>query len=300
MNARRAIFEIYLDYVHYYGGSIRLRSLLGLGHELGLTTTAMRAALCRLCSQGWLQASSWEKQSFYALTEMGRERVEEAAPRIFAPHAEKWDGQWTMLTYSLPEKLRPHRDRLRRELIWLGFGPLLPSVWISPRPVAELTLRHLGQRQLGGFVHLFRARHVNSLAYGELVEKCWNLKTVQRQYVKFARHWEPAWHSFQDRFNAGHPPDESVCFASKMRLLHEYGKFLHIDPGLPSELLPAGWPGTTSWRVFRECHFLLAERALNFFERHFQGPPETQPQQKEGRQKALHNVYELAQLTYGG
>src|SRR5271157_1825984 len=72
MNARRAIFEIYLDYVQYYGGSIRLRSLLALGEELGLTTTAMRAALCRLCSQGWLQVTPWEKQSFYALTEMGR------------------------------------------------------------------------------------------------------------------------------------------------------------------------------------------------------------------------------------
>jgi hypothetical protein len=46
--------------------------------------------------------------------------------------------------------------------------------------------------------------------------------------------------------------------------------------------------------VFREWHLLLAERALNFFEGHFQGPPETHAQQKEGRQKALHNVYELA------
>jgi phenylacetic acid degradation operon negative regulatory protein len=294
MNARRAIFEIYLDYVQYYGGSIRLRSLLALGNELELSTTAMRAALCRLCRQGWLQATPWEKQSYYALTEMGRERVEEAAPRIFTPQVEKWDGQWTILTYSLPERLRPCRDRLRRELTWLGFGPLLPSIWISPHPAVELTLRHLAQRQLDGFVHLFRARHVNSLAHGDLVERCWNLKTVQRQYAKFTRHWEPAWHDFQARFKAGDPPAESVCFACKMRLLHEYGKFLHIDPGLPAELLPASWPGTTAWRVFRECYLLLAERALNFFEAHFQGLPQTEAQQTEGRQKALHNVYELA------
>jgi phenylacetic acid degradation operon negative regulatory protein len=294
MNARRSIFEIYLDYVQYYGGSISVRSLLALGEELGLTTTAMRAALCRLGRQGWLRATTWEKQSFYALTDMGRERVEEAAPRIFTPHVGKWDGEWTILTYSLPEKLRPFRDRLRRELTWLGFGPLLPSVWISPRPIVELTLRHLAQRQLDSFVHLFRARHVSSLAYSELVQGCWNLKTVQRQYAKFTRHWEPAWREFQARFNAGDPPAESVCFASKMRLLHEYGKFLHIDPGLPSELLPASWPGTTAWQVFRECHLLLAERALNFFERHFHGPPQTELQQKQGREKALHNVYELA------
>src|SRR5215470_7958570 len=116
MNARRVIFEIYLDYVQHYGGSIRLRSLLSLGRELGLTTTAMRAALCRLCQQGWLESKLVEKQSFYSLTTMGRERVEEAAPRIFTPHTEQWDGHWTMLTYSVPERLRAYRDRLRREL----------------------------------------------------------------------------------------------------------------------------------------------------------------------------------------
>lgn len=296
MNARRAIFEIYLDYVQYYGGCIALRSLLALGQELKLTTTALRAALCRLCSQGWLEASTCEKRSFYGLTQMGRERVEEAAPRIFAPHVEKWDGQWTILTYSLPEKLRPHRDRLRRELTWLGFGAMLPAVWISPQPIVEVTLRHLAQRQLDGFVHVFRARHVNSLMPGDLVEKCWNLKTVRRRYEKFTRQWEPEWHRFQKRFSAGDPPQESVCFASKMHLLHEYGKFLHIDPGMPSELLPEGWPGNTAWQVFRECHHLLAERALNFFEKHFQGPPPQteREQKKEGRQKALQNMYQMA------
>lgn len=296
MNARRAIFEIYLDYVQYYGGSIALRSLLALGQELKLTTTSLRAALCRLCSQGWLESATYDKRSFYALTEMGRERVEEAAPRMFTPQVEKWDGQWTILTYSLPEKLRPHRDRLRRELTWLGYGALLPAVWISPRAIVELTLRHLGQRELGSFVHVFRARHVNSLMPGELAEKCWNLKTVQRRYTKFTRQWEPEWQNLQKRFRTGEPPEESVCFSSKMHLLHDYGKFLHIDPGLPSELLPAEWPGNTAWRVFRECHHLLAERALNFFEAHFQGPPPQteREQKKEGRQKALHNMYQMA------
>jgi len=300
MKARRAIFEIYLDYVQYYGGSIRLRSLLALGQELGLTTTAQRAALCRLCQQGWLQPANWEKQSYYVLTQMGRERVEEAAPRIFAPQLEPWDGQWTILTYSLPEKLRPHRDRLRRELNWLGFGSLLPSVWVSPRTPVELTLRHLTQRRLDTFVHVFRARHVRSTTPAELVQKCWNLKTVEKQYLKFTRYWQPAWQNLQARFRAGEPPGENVCFASKMHLLHEYGRFLHIDPGLPAELLPAGWPGTKAWHVFRDCHLLLAEKALNFFEAHFQGPPQTREEQKQGRQRALSNVYGLAQLTDGG
>ncbi len=294
MKARRAIFQIYLDYVQHYGGSIRVRSLLRLCGELGCSAVAVRAALCRLSQQGWLERTTRQKQSFYSLTEIGRERVEETAPRIFAPHVEKWDGQWTILTYSLPEKLRQHRERLRRELIWLGFGSLTPATWIIPKPVVELTLRHLAARRLDKYVNLFRARHVNALANPELIQKCWDLDAVQVRYRDFIKTWEPVWRSDQVSFNAGQPPAENVCFAAKMRLLHEYGRFLYVDPGLPSELLPEGWVANDAWRVFRDCYFLLAERALSFFEKNFQGPPHTELEQREGHQKAMQSVLELA------
>lgn len=293
MKARRAIFEIYLDYAQHYGGSIRVRSLLQLCKELGFSAVAIRAALCRLSQQGWLERTSVEKQSFYALTQMGLERVQEAAPRIFTPHVEKWDGQWTILTYSLPEKLRQHRERLRRELIWLGFGSLTPATWILPKPAVELTLRHLTPRRLDRYVNLFRARHVNSLANSRLVEQCWDLEAVQDRYRDFIKTWEPMWRLYQANFNTGKPPSESVCFTSKMRLLHEYGRFLYIDPGLPSELLPKGWLADEAWRVFRDCYFLLAERALSFFEKNFQGPPGTEREQREGHQRVMQTVLEL-------
>lgn len=293
MKARRAIFEIYLDYVQHYGGSIRVRSLLRLCQELGFTAVAVRAALCRLSQQGWLERVTVAKQSFYSLTQMGRERVQEAAPRIFSPHVDTWDGQWTILTYSLPEKLRERRERLRRELIWLGYGPLTPATWIIPKPVVELTLRHLTERRLDRHVNLFRARHINSLANSKLVEQCWNLEVVQGRYRSFIKDWNPIWRSFQSHFNAGKPPDESVCFTSKMRLLHEYGRFLYVDPGLPSELLPKVWLANDAWRVFRDCYHLLAERALNFFEGNFQGLPGAEQAQREGRHKVMQSVLEL-------
>jgi len=293
VKARRAIFETYLDYVQHYGGSIRVSSLLRLCEELGFTAVAVRAALCRLSQQGWLERTTVNKQSYYSLTRMGRTRVDEATPRIFSPHVENWDGQWTILTYSLPERLRELRERLRRELIWLGFGALTPATWIIPKPVVEVTVRHLSERRLDKYVNLFRARHVNSLANAELTKKCWDLEAVQARYRDFIKTWEPLWRSYQVSFNAGDPPAESVCFASKMRLLHEYGRFLYIDPRFPIELLPSGWLANPAWGVFRDCYFLLAERALKFFEANFQGPPHTEREQRDGHDRAMKSVLEL-------
>lgn len=293
VKARRAIFEIYLDYVQHYGGAIRVRSLLRLCEELGFTSVAVRAALCRLSQQGWLERGIYQKHSYYSLSVAGRERVEEAAPRIFRAQPEKWDGQWIILTYSLPEKLRHLREQLRRELIWLGYGSLTPATWIIPKPIVELTLRHLALRRLDKYVSLFRARHINSLANAELVRQSWDLGGVQKRYREFIRTWEPLWRSYQSRINSGNPPAENVCFVSKMRLFHQFSRFLYVDPGLPLELLPEGWLAGEAWCVFRNTYFLLSERALNFFESKFEGPPHTQAEQREGRQKAMQSVFQL-------
>jgi len=117
--------------------------MLRLTSELNISANATRAALCRLVKQGWLQRNKIEGRAVYLLTPLGRERLEEVRPRIFSSRHSDWDGQWTILTYSVPERLGHHRDRLRRELEFLGFGSMTPSTWISPNALVDITLRHL-------------------------------------------------------------------------------------------------------------------------------------------------------------
>lgn len=292
--AHRAVFEIYFDYVQHYGGAIHVASLLHLTSQLGLPVSTVRSALCRVTAQGWLERRSMQNKSFYALTALGKERLDEARPRIFEHRHARWDGQWTLLTYSLPERLRHYRDRLRHELSWLGFGPLNAGTWISPRPVVEITLRHLSIRKLDPYVQIFRARQVSSIPHQELVARCWNLKAVQKEYERFIQKWRPTWQKCKREFEIGQPPAESACFASRMRLLHEFGEFLHIDPDLPPELLPEPWAGDEAWRVFRECYMLLAERALNYFEQTFEGPASLNGERQSGRRRVLEGLYQMS------
>jgi len=45
---------------------------------------------------------------------------------------EKWDGQWRMVIFDIPEDLRKARDALRSKLKELGFCELQKSVFVFP------------------------------------------------------------------------------------------------------------------------------------------------------------------------
>lgn len=283
MNAKRTIFELYFEYIQHFGSSITPRSILRFTSELGISPTAARAAICRLVKQGWLQRATSDKQTFYALTPVGRERLEEIRLRVFSPPHGTWDGQWTILTYSVPERLGHHRDRLRRELTFLGFGSITPGTWISPNALVDVTLRHLSLRKLDQYVHLFRARQASHQPDSALIMRCYNLDAVQRRYGLFIKNWR----GYREKISAASRPSDSVCFVAKMRLLYDFGDFLYLDPFLPSELLPQGWLGLDAWRLFRDSYLLLVEPALAFFESCFEGLPRTTREQREGRLRAL-------------
>jgi phenylacetic acid degradation operon negative regulatory protein len=60
-------------------------------------------------------------------------------------------------------------------------------------------------------------------------------------------------------------PDE-VVFAARLRLVHEWRKFLFRDPGLPAELLPAPWAGHEAAEVFNKQSARLLPPASRFVE----------------------------------
>jgi phenylacetic acid degradation operon negative regulatory protein len=130
---------------------------------------------------------------------------------------------------------------------------------------------------------LFRARQASLQPHNLLIERCYNLKDIQRHYVRFIKNWRGQ----REKLTAASRPTESACFVAKMRLVYDFADFVYLDPFLPSELLPKDWLGYEAWRIFRDCYLFLAEPALSFFERHFDGPPRTAKEQREGRIRAL-------------
>lgn len=261
------IVTLYGDYIRHVGGSIWIGSLIRLLGYFGLSQQAVRSTVSRMTRREMLRIDRRGARSYYSLTEKSARMMEEGASRIFHFQEERapWDGQWHLVTYSVPESERESRDRLRQELSWLGFGMLTSALWISPhdfREEVEQLANSLGVRTR---VELFTARHDGFADHATIVQRCWNLNAINSRYDAFIERYRPAYEQHCRLLEQGGDLEPSHYFVRRFNLIHEYRRFPYIDPELPAELLPLDWRGYEAATLFKEYHALLADKANTFF-----------------------------------
>ncbi|HEY8322453.1 MAG TPA: PaaX family transcriptional regulator C-terminal domain-containing protein [Candidatus Baltobacteraceae bacterium] len=258
------IFGLFGDFIHRAGrpdDAIWIGSLARLMATFGISEAAVRQAVSRMSRQGWLQATRRGSRAFYAVTEHGRRRIEQVSPRVYGPVVE-WDGRWRMLTYSVSETTRERRDRLRKDLSVLGWAPLSASTWISPADALEGAREAAESAGVLAEIDLFAGAYCGPRSDRELLERCWDLSAIARAYGEFVERYRPRF----ERECAGAGLDDEAAFVERLWLVHDFRKFAYIDPGLPSELLPAHWHGNVAAALFREYYARLAKKSTRFFE----------------------------------
>jgi phenylacetic acid degradation operon negative regulatory protein len=247
MRARSALFDVYGDHLRSRGDQAPVSALIRLLEPVGITEPAVRTAISRMAAQGWLEATRVDDAPGYRATPRAIERLSEAAARIYRSAPEPWDGRWRLVFLDAPRH-RGERERLRQELTYLGLGEHAPGVWLCPYDRPEVD--HVVTRAGG------RARHAVAVALDpDPVGAAWDLSALATSYA--------AWPGVADRLVGDEPTERAEgedpekgdqrderAFAARFRLVHEWRKFLFDDPGLPAQLLPAGWPGVPAAELF--------------------------------------------------
>lgn len=257
------LFTLYGDYAYPRGADLWLGSLVFLAGALGITEVAVRSAVARLAREGWIEPRRVGNRSFYGLSQAGRKLIEEGTHRIYDRRA-PWSGNWTLLTYSIPETKRAHRDRVRKRLAWLGFGPVGGGTYISPRDVASDVTALVAHHAVGDFARVFEARLAGSASNAALARQSWDLRAIAARYERFIRHYQPMLRRDARRVQAHAMPDRDA-FVMRFALTHDFRRFPFIDPDLPQSLLPANWAGTRARALFERYHDMLTEGAFRFF-----------------------------------
>lgn len=263
MQARSLLFTLYGDFVQRYGSEVWIGTLIQALGEFGHNPQAVRMAISRATQDGLLQGRKLGNRSYYSLTERGKRRLEDGVRRVYRQSEEPWDGTWRFLTLTGPEG-REIRHQLRLELNWSGFTPLTPTLWLSPRAAEEIMLDMVREHGDEEHIHIFVGRYRGPQTDRELAAHAWNLAALARHYDAFIAQVQERIEPLRSELQTATLPDNR-CFVERLWLVHEYRKFLHLDPGLPRELLPERWPGDAAREQFWDYYRLLSSGAERYF-----------------------------------
>lgn len=269
MQARSALFDVYGDHVTRRGGWAPVAGLVKALSALGIAAPATRTAVSRMAREGWLEPVELSGQRGYSATSVARRHLQEAHRRIYRTQHALWNGSWDIVMVS-HHGSRASRNRMVASLQYLGYAQLAPGVWIAPRRSSELAERLAAESaQWHAFTGAFDG------VDHELAAKLWDLETLAAAYREFACRLDA------DRSLVEAGVSHQHAFVMRSRMVNQWRKFLFLDPGLPTAVLPADWPGEDAARRFQETARHLRRPTDTFLDEclgpHSHGHPAKEP-----------------------
>ncbi len=235
--------------------------LVQLLHDLHFSAAASRIALNRVVARKLLDPMRRGKYVYYTISPRLAHVHEEGRRQTFSVSTNApWDGKWTLVWYSIPEKLRSKRGRLSRWLSFSGFGSLQDGTWIAPgdREGAVVALAH--ELGLEDHVLIFVSKLTGARTPRGLVDQVWNLSALTGAYDLLA-----------EEFSAYARPAVSTklspreAFIVRTRAIEMFRETGSQDPRLPDSVLGMHWRRAEAIRLFDELQRGLAADAERYF-----------------------------------
>jgi phenylacetic acid degradation operon negative regulatory protein len=203
--------------------------LVELAARLGCSDAATRMALSRLTAKGLLRRKKSGRATAYSPSPAGRLLLREGRERLLSfGETEVWDGQWTLLTYSIPEERRNLREVLRKRLQFLGFSPVHQATWIAPRQRASAVSALLAELALEDHAELFIGCPVSAETITKRLFAERDLTALDLAYEDFVNEFA----GYEGASARAHLTDEEA-FVLRARMTDAYRQFPNKDPAWP-------------------------------------------------------------------
>ena len=248
--AKSIIMTVWGDAIAPHGGDIWLGSLIELMRPLGLTERAVRTSVFRLQKEGWLTSRQIGRRSYYAFSQAGSRRAEQAERRIYANGVPPWDGRWHLIIANARDIESETREALRRELAWQGFGIVSPGCFAHPAADVDALNGLLDDLGVTDQVVVMRGdglQAATSKPIRRMIDGSWDIAGLSESWREILDQFEPVARLLE----AARDAPREASFVVRSLLIHEYRRVLLRDPDLPEELLPADWAGTAAREL---CH----------------------------------------------
>ncbi|MBZ0163115.1 MAG: GntR family transcriptional regulator [Notoacmeibacter sp.] len=218
------------------GGRAGLAAIQAVMERLGVEKGAVRTAMSRLAADGWVTRERDGRLSFYRLNAEGRHAFDEATRRIYAPGPPVWPGQWTT-AIVLPDAPGGASDILTAA----GFARIGAQSFLRPATAGASDVT-----DMEGILLVTGKGNQPPGVLGRL----WELDQLSAQYTRFVSAWSAMSGAIDGR--GGLAGIDAI--AVRTLLIHDWRRIVLRDPGLPAELLPAGWPGGEARALARRIY----------------------------------------------
>lgn len=116
-----------------------------------LPKSNLSKALSRLKGNGVIEEVNVDGNLIFKLTDEGR---------MLVPDDKKWDGQWRIVMFDIPEGKRLVRSLFRRNLKKWGFKQLQKSVWVTKRNCYERLSSYIVELGIEPWVIVFETSRI--------------------------------------------------------------------------------------------------------------------------------------------
>lgn len=217
------IITVFGDAIVPRGGSISLQALQEVMSRLGIEPGAVRTALSRLASEGWVIREREGRRSKYRLDRRGQQAFDEATQRIYAAGPPVWNGRWTVAIPILGS------DPAAADLGSAGFASA-GGTWIRPETV--------GARPVPSNLDAYLVIEKQPGSIPPDAYRFWNLDGVAEAVRIFLASLEP----LAAALESGAEPSPLDAIALRTLVIHAWRRIVLRAPALPIDLLPPAWP----------------------------------------------------------
>lgn len=234
------VITMFGDAVVPRGGRVGLGVLQDVMGRLRVEPGALRTAMSRLASDGWVIREREGRNAYYRLAENGRHAFDRATRRIYASGPPAWNGTWTV-AIAPPDG----ENGILTDAAGLGFVRINGGVYIRPETEGAADV----ENALAGALVV----HGSSAEHPEAFHALWPSQEIAEAYRGLIRAVEPLSRAFGD----GATLTGLDSMAARVLLIHDWRRIVLRDPGLPLELQPHDWPGEEMRALVRRLYAAL-------------------------------------------
>jgi phenylacetic acid degradation operon negative regulatory protein len=209
-------------------------------------------AVSRLLSVGDIEKVIKNGQAYIRLTSQGDNKLKQDIP-FFKFSQKDWDGYWRTVIFDINEKDRKTRDSLRWKLKSFGFRQWQKSVYISPFSIEKEMRQFIAGNNLANYCYCLQAKKIGGESDRLIATKVFGLKELGEEYWTISSKIEKAMTALSKK---------KVNKTTISTTVEEYFALILKDPGLPKQLLPSDWPGTSVRRSFSRFQKNLSKQNL--------------------------------------